>query len=56
VGKCAKDVIQSLIANNLRDERSVSIKYVEKRTETFNRDFVEALASGKGRYDNSSPG
>lgn len=47
-GTAPKETIQTLITNNLRDEKSVSIKYVEKRPETFNRDFVEALASGKG--------
>ncbi len=47
-GSVPKETMQSLITNSLRDERSVSIKYVEKRPENFTRDFVEALASGKG--------
>lgn len=47
-GSVPRETMQSLITTSLRDERSVSIKYVEKRPETFNRDFVEALASGKG--------
>ena len=47
-GSVPRETMQSLITNSLRDERSVSIKYVEKRPENFTRDFVEALASGKG--------
>ncbi|MFA5997506.1 MAG: extracellular solute-binding protein [Candidatus Paceibacterota bacterium] len=47
-GTISKETIQSLIANNLRDEKSVTISYVQKNAATFNNDFVEALASGKG--------
>ena len=47
-GSVPRETMQSLIANSFRDERSVSIKYVEKRPEIFTKDFVEALASGKG--------
>lgn len=47
-GSVSREVMQALISSSLRDEKSVTIKYVEKRPEIFNRDFVEALASGKG--------
>lgn len=47
-GSVPRESMQELIANSFRDEKSVSIKYVEKTAEVFARDFVEALASGKG--------
>ena len=47
-GSVPNETMQTLIEEILRDERSVSIKYVEKRPENFTKDFVEALASGKG--------
>ncbi len=47
-GSIPSATMQTLISNNLRDDKSVSIKYVYKRAETLNRDFTEALASGKG--------
>lgn len=47
-GSIPKDMMQALIANNFGNEKSVSIKYVEKRAEVFTRDFVEALANNKG--------
>lgn len=47
-GSVPNTTMQTLLANNFRDEKRIKIKYVEKRTENFNRDFVEALASGKG--------
>src|SRR3989344_1194635 len=47
-GSVPKATMQTLITDNLRAEKSVSIKYVEKRAETFSSDFVEALASGNG--------
>lgn len=47
-GSIPLQTMQSFIANNFATEKSVRIKYVEKRAETFSRDFTEALASGKG--------
>ncbi|MCK9344926.1 MAG: extracellular solute-binding protein [Candidatus Pacebacteria bacterium] len=47
-GSISRESMQSLLANNFRDEKSVSIKYEQKNATTFTRDFVEALASGKG--------
>ncbi|MBI5078193.1 MAG: extracellular solute-binding protein [Candidatus Yonathbacteria bacterium] len=47
-GSIPVSTMQTLISDNFRDEKSVSIKYVEKNAETINRDFIEALASGKG--------
>lgn len=47
-GSIPTTIMQPLIANGLRDERAVSIKYVEHRPEDFTQDFIEALAIGKG--------
>lgn len=47
-GTLPASVMQTVIADKLRNERSVTIKYVEKNKATFDRDFVEALASGTG--------
>lgn len=47
-GSIPASTMQTLISNNLRDNKSISIKYVQKSAETINRDFIEALASGKG--------
>lgn len=40
--------MQELIASNLMTIKNVTINYVAKSEETFNTDFIEALASGKG--------
>jgi len=42
------NVMQALIADNIGNQGIVTIKYVEKSPATFDRDFVEALATGKG--------
>ncbi|MEK7569222.1 MAG: extracellular solute-binding protein [Patescibacteria group bacterium] len=47
-GTIPSSAMQQLIAGTLRDVKSVTIKYVEKSAATFDRDFVEALASGIG--------
>lgn len=47
-GTIPSSMMQSLITGTLRDVKSVSIKYVEKSEAVFDRDFVEALASGIG--------
>lgn len=47
-GSVPKATMQTLISDNFRAEKSITIKYVEKKAETFTRDFVEALASGVG--------
>lgn len=40
--------MQSLISTKFSSNKEIAIKYVEKNAATFDRDFVEALASGKG--------
>lgn len=47
-GTVPSSMMQSLITGTLRNVKSVSIKYVEKSEAVFDRDFVEALASGIG--------
>lgn len=47
-GTLPSAVVQSVIAEKLPNEKSVTIKYIQKNKETFNTDFVEALASGAG--------
>lgn len=47
-GTLPSSMMQSLIGTKLAGNKEIAIKYVEKRAETFNRDFVEALASQKG--------
>lgn len=47
-GTLPLNTMQSLIGGTLRNEKSVSIKYVGKSVATFERDFIEALASGTG--------
>ncbi len=41
-------LIQQVIAEKLQGEKSVTIAYVEKNKSSFDRDFLEALASGTG--------
>lgn len=47
-GTLPANMMQSLIADKLRNERNITIKYVEKAKATFNADLVEALAAGRG--------
>lgn len=47
-GTIPSSMMQSLITGTLRNVKSVSIKYVEKSEAVFDRDFIEALASGIG--------
>jgi ABC-type glycerol-3-phosphate transport system substrate-binding protein len=47
-GTLPASVVSPVLAEKLQSEKGISIKYVEKSKETFNRDFVEALASGTG--------
>lgn len=47
-GTVPSNMMQTLISGTLRGVKSVSIKYVEKTSATFDRDFIEALASGGG--------
>ncbi|MHB1118411.1 MAG: ABC transporter substrate-binding protein [Minisyncoccota bacterium] len=42
------NTMQSLIADKLRNERNITITYVEKNKVTFSADLVEALAAGHG--------
>lgn len=41
-------VMQDVISQKLQNDRTITIKYVEKKKSTFDREFVEALASGTG--------
>ena len=47
-GSLPLETMQSLIAGTLGAYKNITIKYVEKNDTTLNRDFIEALASGKG--------
>jgi len=47
-GTLPAPVMQSIIGDTLRNERSVTIKYVAKSQATFATDLVEALAAGRG--------
>ncbi len=47
-GTYPTSIVQSVIDEKLQAQKSVSIKYVEKNKSTFDRDFLEALASGTG--------
>lgn len=40
--------MQSVIGASLSGNKKLSIKYIEKNETSFDRDFVEALATGKG--------
>ncbi len=47
-GTYPESVVQQVISEKLGGQKSITIKYVQKNKATFNRDFVEALASGTG--------
>lgn len=47
-GTLPTQTMQSLIADTLAGDKSVTINYVQKKPETINREFVEELARGKG--------
>lgn len=47
-GSIPNQIMQTLLSEKLQNEKRVTIKYVEKRGETFNKDFIEALADGRG--------
>lgn len=49
-GTIPSEAIDSITspAGVLKDEKRVSIKYVEKSKDTFNQEFIEALATGNG--------
>lgn len=47
-GTIPQDTMQTLISAVLNNAKNISIKYVEKSDATLTRDFVEALADGKG--------
>lgn len=47
-GTLPLNTMQALIAETVGSQGSVVINYVEKNSATFDRDFVEALARGKG--------
>ncbi len=47
-GTISSSVIDTVIADKLRNKKNITIKYVEKNRATFARDFIEALASGTG--------
>ncbi|HAT68285.1 MAG: hypothetical protein A2481_04485 [Candidatus Yonathbacteria bacterium RIFOXYC2_FULL_47_9] len=41
-------VMESVIAEGLKGEKNITIKYVQKNKATFAEDFLEALAAGRG--------
>lgn len=47
-GTIPSSVIQPVIAEKLGGDKSITITYVQKNKATFERDFVEALATGTG--------
>ena len=47
-GTIPATVMQSVIGDKLQSDKSITIRYVQKNKATFDRDFVEALASGTG--------
>lgn len=47
-GTLPLSAMQTLIADKIGSQGVVTIKYVEKNAMSFDRDFVEALARGKG--------
>lgn len=47
-GTFPSNIMQSLIADKLRNNKSVTIRYVEKNKATFSVDLIEALASDRG--------
>lgn len=47
-GTVPQSTIDKLIGDTLSKDTHVSIKYTEKKSATFNNDFVEALARGDG--------
>lgn len=47
-GTLPLSAMQTLIADKIGSQGMVTIKYVEKNSMSFDRDFVEALAVGKG--------
>ena len=47
-GSIPFDMMQKLITERIGTQGAVTIKYVEKKSATFDKDFIEALASGNG--------
>ncbi len=47
-GTIPSSIMQRTISDKLGNNKSITIKYVEKNRATFARDFIEALASGTG--------
>lgn len=47
-GTLPASLMNSVLAEKMRNVQGISIKYVEKNAGTFDRDFLEALASGTG--------
>lgn len=47
-GTLPNSVMQSVLASTMNNETNIAIKYVEKNKASFDDDFIEALASGKG--------
>lgn len=47
-GTLPAQTVQSLIADTLGGNKSITINYIQKKPETINREFIEDLARGKG--------
>ncbi len=47
-GTIPSSVMNTVIADNISNNKNIKINYVEKNRDTFARDFIEALASGIG--------
>ncbi|MFZ2303588.1 MAG: extracellular solute-binding protein [Minisyncoccia bacterium] len=47
-GTYPQTTMQEIILANMKGNKSITINYVQKNAKTFNADFIEALASGKG--------
>lgn len=47
-GTLPTQTMQSLIADTLAGDKAVTINYIQKKSETINKEFVEELARGKG--------
>ena len=47
-GTLPSAIMQTVITGGLKNNKSIVINYVQKNADTFNTDFVEALARGNG--------
>ncbi len=47
-GTIPSSIMQTIISDKLQKHKNITIEYVEKKRQTFSRDFIEALATGTG--------